>query len=83
MDLEAGRVDAVIADEVLARYYIQQKNQEDYKILDDDFGSEEYGIGVRKEDKELLEMINNTLTDMRNDGSYDEIYEKWFGENNQ
>jgi len=83
MDLEAGRVDAVIADEVLARYYIQQKNQEDYKILDDDFGSEEYGIEVRKEDKELLEMINNTLTDMRNDGSYDEIYEKWFGENNQ
>jgi len=83
MDLEAGRVDAVIADEVLARYYIQQKNQEDYKILDDDFGSEEYGIEDRKEDKELLEMINNTLTDMRNDGSYDEIYEKWFGENNQ
>ncbi len=83
MDLEAGRADAVIADEVLARYYIQQKNQEDYKILDEDFGSEEYGIGVRKEDKDLLEVINNTLKDMRNDGSYDEIYEKWFGKNNQ
>lgn len=83
MDLEAGRVDAVIADEVLARYYIRQKNQDDYKILDDDFGSEEYGIGIRKEDKELLDMINNTLDEMISDGSYNEIYEKWFGENNQ
>lgn len=83
MDLEAGRADAVVADEVLARYYIQQKNQEEYKILEEDFGREEYGIGVRKEDKELLEIINNTLDDMRSDGSYDDIYEKWFGENNQ
>ncbi len=83
MDLEAGRVDAVVSDEVLARYYIQQKNPEDYRILDEDFGSEEYGIGLRKEDKELLEMINSTLNEMREDGSFDEIYEKWFGDNDK
>lgn len=49
-DLEAGRSDAVVADEVLLRYYISQKGEEKYKVLEEDFGSEEYGIGVRKED---------------------------------
>ncbi len=79
MDLEAKRVDAVVADEVLARYYIKQKGADKYTILDEDFGDEEYGIGFRKQDKKLLEMVDKTLDDMRKDGSYDLIYEKWFG----
>ncbi|MDD4569772.1 MAG: amino acid ABC transporter substrate-binding protein, partial [Tepidanaerobacteraceae bacterium] len=47
MDLEAERVNAVVADEVLARYYIKQKGADKYRILDEDFGDEEYGIGFR------------------------------------
>lgn len=82
MDLEAERVDAVVSDEVLARYYIKQKNSEGYKILDEDFGEEEYGIGIRKGDKKLLNMINDALKDIESDGTYDELYKKWFGENN-
>lgn len=81
MDLEAKRVDAVVSDEVLARYYIKQKNPEEYKVLEDNFGEEEYGIGIRKEDKRLIEEINNTLNEMKKDGSYQKVYEKWFGEN--
>ncbi len=80
MDLEAKRVDAVVADEVLARYYIKQKGVEKYTILDEDFGDEEYGIGFRKQDNKLLEMVEKTLDDMRKDGTYDSIYQKWFGE---
>ena len=80
MDLEAKRVDAVVADEVLARYYIKQKGAEKYAILDEDFGDEEYGIGFRKQDKKLLEMVEKTLDDMRQDGTYDSIHQKWFGE---
>ena len=80
MDLEAKRVDAVVADEVLARYYIKQKGAEKYVILDEDFGDEEYGIGFRKQDNKLLEMVEKTLDDMRKDGTYDSIYQKWFGE---
>lgn len=82
LDLEAKRADAVVSDEVLAKYYIKQKDPKEYKILEEDFGEEEYGIGIRKGDKKLLEKINNTLDEMKKDGSYDEIYKKWFGENN-
>lgn len=80
MDLEAGRVDAVIADEILARYYMSKRGVEKYKILEDDFGREEYGIGIRKADILLLANIEKALDEMRNDGTASEISVKWFGE---
>ncbi|SKA89009.1 amino acid ABC transporter substrate-binding protein, PAAT family [Clostridium sp. USBA 49] len=81
MDLEAKRIDAVVADEILVRYYINKKGAEKYKILNDNFGSETYGVGLRKDDKELLEKINKAFEDMKNDGTAKAISEKWFGEN--
>jgi len=81
MDLEAGRTDAVVGDEVLARYYVKQRGEAKYKVLEDDFGKEEYGIGIRKIDEDLLKLVNETLAEMIDDGSYSEIYSKWFSEN--
>lgn len=78
MDLEAGRVDAFVGDEVLARYYIKQRGSDKYKVLEENFGKEEYGIGMRKGDKELVKQVNQFLDDMRQDGTYEEIYNKWF-----
>lgn len=80
MDLEAGRVDAVVADEILARYYIKERGAEKYKILSDDFGKEEYGIGLRKQDTALLQAVEKALAEMREDGTCKKISEKWFGE---
>jgi len=81
IDLEAGRSEALVVDEVLARYYMKQKGEEKYKVLEEDFGDEEYGVGVRKEDTELLEKLNKVFDEMIEDGTYDEIYSKWFSEN--
>ena len=49
LDLKAGRVDAVVMDEVVGKYYISKKPGE-YAIAEEDFGYEEYGIGFRKGD---------------------------------
>ena len=81
MDLEAGRTDAIVVDEVLARYYMKLRGAENYKVLEDNFGEEEYGIGVRKSDAVLLEKINAALEEMKTDGTYDEIKDRWFSEN--
>lgn len=81
MDLEAGRVEAVVADEILARYYIAERGEEKYFVLTDDFGDEEYGVGVRKTDETLLTKLNEALDAMKADGKAAEISEKWFGEN--
>lgn len=78
-DLEAGRIDALVGDETLVKYYISKKGEEKYKILDDNFGAEDYVVAFRKEDIELRDKVNNTINEIKDDKVFDEIYNKWFG----
>ena len=80
MDLEAERIDAIVADEILVRYYIELKGEGKYKILEDDFGDEEYGVGIRKGDDKMVEAFNEAFKAMAKEGKLKEISEKWFGE---
>lgn len=80
MDLESGRIDAVVADEILVKYYIKLKGEDKFKVLTENFGSEEYGVGIRKGDIETVEAINNAFEEMKKDGKMSEISQKWFGE---
>jgi len=41
---------------------------------------EQYGFGVRKGNTALLQAINETIAASRADGTYNRIYEKWFGQ---
>ena len=80
MDLEAGRSDAVVADSVLLDYVVSHKDDPaKYVILAEDFGTEEYGIGVRKDDTALLDAINKAIEELKADGTVAEISTKWFG----
>lgn len=79
MDLDIGRVQAVIVDSVVGKYYMT-KNQGKYEILEEDFGKEDYAVGFRKNDKALAEKINSILKEMKDDGTYKTIYDKWFAE---
>lgn len=81
MDLESGRVDAVVADEILSRYYIKERGEAKFNVSDDNFGDENYGIGVRKEDKEFLSELNSNLEKIKKSDKGEEISVKWFGEN--
>jgi polar amino acid transport system substrate-binding protein len=79
LDLKNGRVSAVIVDEVVGRYYIAKKPGV-YKVLNDNFGKEDYGIGIRKTDTSFKNKLNETLNSMKKDGTEDKISKKWFGE---
>lgn len=79
-DLEAGRVDAVVADEILSKYYINLKGAKKYNVLDEDFGTEEYAVGMRKDDTKLLKEFNKAYNEVVEDGTASKISEKWFGE---
>lgn len=78
MDLEAKRLDAIVVDEILARYYMKARGQEKYKILTENFGSEQYGIGIRKGDTKFVEAFNKALDEVIADGTAGEISKKWF-----
>ncbi len=79
MDLEAGRIDAVVVDEILGRYYISKKEGV-YAVATDFFAEEEYGIGIRKGELALTAEINRIMDEMVADGTAAEISTKWFAE---
>ena len=80
MDLKAGRTAAVVVDEVVGKYYLS-KNPGLYVILEDNFGDEEYGVGVRKGETALLTELNKGIEAVKADGTFDKISQKWFGNN--
>ena len=77
MDLEQGAVDAIAMDVIVAGYQIQQRNA-DFKILDDSLSEEEYGVGFKKGNTELRDKVQSTLEEMAEDGTSQEVSEKWF-----
>lgn len=79
-DLRSGRLDAVVIDEVVIDYYMA-KQEDTFKILDETLAPEEYGIGVKKGNEELLNKLQKALDEMNEEGTAAEISTKWFGEN--
>lgn len=81
IDLESGRIDGLLIDKVYADYYLTQKKKlDDYNIITGPFENEDYGVGARKGDKELIKLINDGLKKVQDNGEYAKISEKWFGE---
>ncbi len=81
LDLKAGRLEGVVVDGVVGRYYIaENKADDDYRVLSEDLGKESYGVGLRQEDAAFLAELNKALEEMKEDGTAAEISKKWFGE---
>jgi polar amino acid transport system substrate-binding protein len=81
MELNQRTVDAVILDEVVARYNIS-KSDYPFVVLSDKLASEEYAIGFRKKDVQLRDAVQNELNNMLGDGTMTKITAKWFGGQN-
>lgn len=79
-DLENGRLDAVVIDEVVINYYMSLKKNS-YKVLGESLAPEEYGVGIKKGNEALLKKLQKALDEMNQDGTAAKISDKWFGEN--
>lgn len=77
--LQGERVDAITTDNVLLTG-LQQQDPENLKLVGDLFTFEPYGLGIAKGNEDLTEAVNEALAEMREDGTYAQIYEKWLGE---
>jgi polar amino acid transport system substrate-binding protein len=77
-DLTIGRVNCVIVDELVGRYYIA-KSPADYTVLADKLTDEPVGIGFNKDDKELREAVQKAINELTADGTMSKISLKWFG----
>lgn len=79
-ELKNGGVDAVINDKPVNDYTIQKNLVTGLKVLPNSLTTEDYGIMVAKDSGDLQKQINESLKKLRENGEYDKIYSKWFGE---
>lgn len=79
MDLEVGRIDGVLVDSVVGRYYMEKKPGK-FKVVDKSLGEETFGIGMRKEDKPLQDKMNKVMAELSRDGTLSALSKKWLGD---
>lgn len=77
--LESAAVDAVIMDEVCAKYFITKGKS--LRVLNEALKTDEYKLVFNKESKSLMKKINSILKDLEKDGTLEDLSIKWFGEN--
>ncbi|MDW7673488.1 MAG: transporter substrate-binding domain-containing protein [Bacillota bacterium] len=75
------KVDAFVGNRLTGMYLIQKhKKWDQIKIIGEKLEPTEYGLAVTKENEVLLELFNQGIAKIKDNGIYDEIYKKWFGE---
>ena len=81
IDLKNDRIDALLIDRVYANYYLQSEGiLNDYNVFSAGFESESFAVGVRPADKRLLQDLNQAFIALYQEGKFQEISQKWFGE---
>lgn len=76
MNLEANSVDAIAMDIGVANYQLESRGDE-YIILEQPIITEQYGIAFLKGNEELRNQVQDTLYEMLDDGTLENIAEKW------
>ena len=78
MDLESGTCDAVLGDRDVMKYILNTKfDDEGYKIIEPPLSVEQYGVGFSLDNTELRDQVQETLNEMYEDGTIDEIAQKY------
>lgn len=79
MELRAKTLDAFVVDQPVAMFYMKQGGSEDLKIVGTPKTDVGFVFAMKKENKELQAAVNKALKELKANGEYDKIFEKWFG----
>ena len=79
MELGTNRADAVLHDTPNILYFIKTAGNGQFKAVGDSLEAQQYGIAFPKGSDELREKVNGALKTLKENGTYNEIYKKWFG----
>ncbi|SDJ70045.1 arginine/ornithine transport system substrate-binding protein [Billgrantia gudaonensis] len=86
LDMDSGRLDAVFLDFPIGKSTLLDSEAGDYKVVGEmitepkEYFGEGFGIAFRKRDEALAEAFNEALATLQENGTYDEIHAKYFGE---
>ena len=76
--LDSGSVQAIVYDHPVLLYYALQNEDKGYIVPGEAFNKEDYGIAYPT-GSPLREDINRALLTLLENGTYEQIYSKWYG----
>ncbi len=79
--LNSGRVDATVNDNLTVLDFMKERPDAKVKVVDKSEDAAQSGLLFRKDSGAIVDKASQALVDMIEDGTYEEISEKWFGEN--
>lgn len=79
-DMMIGGSDAVVADTPTLYYFIKQNPNMDIEVVSSAFPKEYFGIAFKLDNKELADQVNASLKKLMDNGTYNDVYKKWFNE---
>lgn len=79
MELGTNRADAVLHDTPNILYFIHTAGKGRFKAVGDSIEAQQYGIAFPKGSDDLREKVNGVLKTLKENGTYNTLYKKWFG----
>jgi glutamate transport system substrate-binding protein len=76
--IQNGAVDAISTDDVILTGMIIQDDT--LHLVGDELTTEPYGAGIKKGDKQLVDFVNGVFDEYKQDGRWQETYDKWVGQ---
>ena len=76
--IQNGAVDAVSTDDVILTGMIIQDDT--LHLVGDELTTEPYGAGIKKGETEMVEFVNGVFEEIKQDGRWQDIYDKWVGQ---
>jgi polar amino acid transport system substrate-binding protein len=73
--LQQGQVDAISTDDVVLKGLARQ--DPDVDVVGESLGIEPYGVGIKKNNDDLVRFVNGALEDIRADGTWERLYDRW------
>jgi polar amino acid transport system substrate-binding protein len=71
--LQQGQVDAISTDDAVLKGLAKQDPTVD--VVGDSIAVEPYGIGIKKENTDLVRFVNGVLEKIRDDGTWQQLYD--------
>lgn len=75
--VQSGQADALTTDNAILLGMVD--TNQNYKLVGENFTEEPYGIAINKGQEPFLDAVNDALQTLKENGTYDELYDKWFG----
>ena len=77
MNIDSGAADAVAVDIGVANYQLSQRGKDKYVILDEPIQNEQYGIGFKKGNDELKDLVWDEVKKLDESGEVDKLADKY------